>query len=70
HNIWVFDLPVITTICGWGMTLKSVSYICIANQAEKMIPVGENAHRKYVYGGIIMLPITLLLIYQAFFRLH
>ena len=26
HNVWVFDAPVIITISGWGMTIKSLIY--------------------------------------------
>lgn len=68
HNIWVLDVPVITTICGWGMMLKSVSYVLIPGQAERMIPEDERAHRKYFWGGAFIIPLSLLLIYSSFFR--
>ena len=68
HNIWVFDLPVIVTICGWGMTLKSASYALIPGQAERMIPMGANAHRKYASAGFVALAIGGLLLYHSFFR--
>ena len=68
HNIWVFDLPVIVTVCGWGMTLKSMTYALIPGQAERMIPAGANAHRKYAAGGCVALAIGALLLYHSFFR--
>ena len=68
HNIWVLDLPVIVTVCGWGMTLKSTSYALFPGQAERMIPSGANAHRKYRAGGFVALAIGALLLYHSFFR--
>lgn len=68
HNIWVLDLPVIVTVCGWGMTLKSASYALVPGQAERMIPSGANAHLKYRAGGFVALAIGALLLYHSFFR--
>ena len=68
HNVWVFDLPVIVTVCGWGMTLKSLTYALIPGQAERMIPTGENAPRKYAAAGCVALAIGALLLYHSFFR--
>jgi len=68
HNIWVFDLPVIITICGWGMTLKSLNYMLLTGSAERMIPDDSNAHRKYFWGGLGIIPLSLLLIWDSFFR--
>jgi hypothetical protein len=68
HNIWVLDVPVIITICGWGMTIKSVIYALLPKRAEAVIPEGPNAHRKYALGGALMIPVSLLLIWHSFFR--
>ena len=68
HNIWVLDLPVIVTVCGWGMTLKSMTYALIPGQAERVIPSGANAQRKYRAGGFVALAIGALLLYHSFFR--
>ena len=68
HNIWVWDIPVIITICGWGMTIKSVIYATIPGRAEAVIPEGPNAHRKYAWGGALMIPVSLLLVWHSFFR--
>jgi len=68
HNIWVLDIPVIITICGWGMTIKSVTYAVLPGRAESVIPSGADAHRKYAWGGALMIPVSLLLIWHSFFR--
>ena len=68
HNIWVLDVPVIITICGWGMTIKSVIYALLPGRADAVIPTGANADRKYVWGGALMIPVSLLLIWHSFFR--
>jgi hypothetical protein len=68
HNIWVLDVPVIITICGWGMTIKSIVYAIVPSRAEAVIPTGLNAHRKYAWGGALMIPVSLLLIWHSFFR--
>jgi hypothetical protein len=68
HNIWVLDVPVVVTVCGWGMTFKSASYALFPGQAERMIPSGADAHRKYFAGGFVALAIGALLLYHSFFR--
>lgn len=66
HNVWVLDVPVIITICGWGMMVKSIIYALVPRMAERAIPDGEDAHRKYAAGGACIIPLSLLLIYHSF----
>jgi hypothetical protein len=68
HNIWVLDIPVAITICGWGMTIKSIIYAIIPDRAEAVIPEDSNAHRKYAWAGALMIPVGLVLIWHSFFR--
>jgi hypothetical protein len=68
HNVWVWDVPLILTVCGWGMTFKSILYAFIPQAAERAISEEENAHRKYAAGGAFIIPVSLLLIYHYFFR--
>ncbi len=68
HNIWVFDVPVIITISGWGMIIKSLTYALIPGRAESMIPDGRDAHLKYAWAGACSIPFSLLLIWHSFFR--
>jgi hypothetical protein len=70
HNVWVFDLPVIVTLCGWGMTIKSLSYAVLPGRAERMIPAGANAHRLYAAGGYFGIALSSLLLYHYYFRVH
>jgi hypothetical protein len=69
HNIWVWDVPVIVTICGWGMTIKSVSYAVLPGQADRMIPTREGAHRLYAVGGYFGIALSALLLYHYFVRM-
>ncbi len=68
HNLWTWDIPIIITICGWGMTIKSIIYALVPGRAEAVIPEGPNAHRKYVWGAALMIPLSLLLLWHSFFR--
>ena len=68
HNVWVWDAPVIITISGWGMTIKSLLYAFVPRMAERAIPDEANAYRKYALGGAFIIPVSLLLIYYSFFR--
>jgi hypothetical protein len=68
HNVWVWDVPVIITISGWGMTIKSLLYAFVPRMAERAIPEEESAYRKYAIGGALIIPVSLLLVYHSFFR--
>jgi hypothetical protein len=70
HNVWVWDVPVIITICGWGMTIKSLSYALLPGRADRMIPEGANAHRLYAAGGYFGIAVSALLLYHYYFRGH
>jgi hypothetical protein len=68
HNIWVADLPLIITIFGWGMTIKSVTYAIFPGRADAVIPEGANTHRNYAWAGAGMIPVSLVLIWDSFCR--
>jgi hypothetical protein len=70
HNIWVADLRLIITIFGWGMTIKSVTYAIFPGRADAVILEGANTHRYYGWTGAGMIPISLVLIWDSFFRAH
>ena len=61
-------MPVIVTLGGWGMTLKSVSYAVMPGRADRMIPEGEHAHRLYAAGGYFIIAVSTLLLYHYYFR--
>ena len=68
HNVWVWDLPVLLTVCGWGMTLKSVNYMVNPRIADRMIDGPGASPRSYVIGGIFALILGGALGYQSFIR--
>jgi hypothetical protein len=68
HNVWVADIRLIITLCGWGMTIKSITYLIFPGRADAVIPEGENTHRNYAWAGAGMIPISLALIWHSFFR--
>ena len=37
HNIWHWDWRLFLTIAGWGMTIKSTSYLLIPEVADRML---------------------------------
>jgi hypothetical protein len=70
HNVWVWDIPVITTVCGWGMTIKSISYAVLPGRAEQMIATRAGAHRLYAVGGYFAIALSALLLYHYFVRVR
>lgn len=68
HNVWVWDLPVLLTVAGWGMTLKSVNYMLNPKFADRMIEGPGASPRGYIAGGFILLILGGALGYQGFFR--
>ncbi len=68
HNVWAWDWAVVFTICGWGMTIKSVKYLLYPKLADRMIDGPGSKPRAYVAGGVIMLFIGAAMVYVAFIR--
>ena len=64
HNKWVFDLPVIITILGWGMTLKGIAYALFPKKAETLITENSKAYA----AAWPLIPLGLLMIWDSFFR--
>jgi hypothetical protein len=44
HNIWVLDFPVIITVCGWGMVVKSCAYLLISGCIKMITPDTEKIY--------------------------
>ena len=68
HNLWVMDWPLIITLSGWGMTVKSVIYLLAPRLPSKMI---ERATRpeisawKFRVAGAVMAVFGVILTWQA-----
>src|SRR5262245_66586666 len=45
HNRWVWDWPVLVTIAGWGMTVKSIVYMIVPGVAGRM-PANDERREK------------------------
>jgi hypothetical protein len=67
HNEWS-GVPVILTVAGWGMTLKSVVYLLAPEKAERVIPDEGPGVRKFVAVGIAIAVAGALLAWHAFLR--
>jgi uncharacterized protein YjeT (DUF2065 family) len=37
HNVWKWDWPVLLTIAGWGMTIKSAAYLLVPGLADRAL---------------------------------
>jgi hypothetical protein len=64
HNIWVLDWPVVITIFGWGMVIKSVLLLVAPPTAKMMADwwaVGADTIR---LGGIAATLLGAILVYQ------
>ena len=70
HNVWAWDLSVIFTVFGWGMTFKSVNYFLNPKIADRMIRGPGASPKSYFAAGAIMLVLAALMTYQAFFLLR
>jgi hypothetical protein len=67
HNVWAWDLSVVLTVAGWGMSLKSANYLLNPKVADRMIDGPGSSPKSYVAGGAIGLAIGCVLAYQGFF---
>ena len=67
HNIWVLDIPVIITVYGWGMVIKSCSYLLFPRSIEMITPKSETHLRYASIGvGILMIIMGLILVVDTF----
>lgn len=69
HNVWVFDVPVLVTIFGWMMTLKSIAYLVYPASFKAVSPDRhETFHRGFRWIGAAMTVLGAVLVYDGFFR--
>jgi hypothetical protein len=69
HNQWAWDWPVLVTIAGWGMTVKSVLYMLVPGVSERMLAKADRWERGFsvfrVVGLLGAVPCAVLT-WQAF----
>lgn len=68
HNVWVRDIQVVVTIAGWGMVVKSATYVLIRGRADRMIPDGPRAVAMYRWGGALGGILGAVLMYDSLRR--
>jgi len=67
HNVWAWDVAVITTVAGWIMTLKSVVYLLIPQTLRRVAP-RDFRGRKFTGIGAVMSGLGVWMVYGAFLR--
>jgi hypothetical protein len=67
HNLWAWDVAVVTTVAGWIMTLKSVVYLLYPGALRKIAPQDYRG-RKFAAVGAVMTPLGIWMVYGAFLR--
>jgi hypothetical protein len=68
HNVWVAGVPVVLTIAGWGMVIKSVTYLMIRHRTDRMIPDGLHSVAMYRWGGALGVILGALVLYDSIHR--
>ena len=68
HNVWVWGIPVVVTLAGWGMILKSVVYLLLPRALSRVMPTGNRMERAFRIGGALGMVLGALLIYDWFLR--
>jgi hypothetical protein len=68
HNIWVWDLPVIVTLAGWLMIVKSLAYLFFPRAQSVVMPDGTRMERGFRIAGAVAIVLGALLVYDSFYR--
>jgi hypothetical protein len=68
HNIWTWELPVIVTLTGWLMTLKSIAYLLFPRALALVMPTDARMQRGFRIAGAAMILLGTLLAYDSFYQ--
>ena len=68
HNIWVWGLPVIVTLIGWAMIVKSLLYLLIPRAVLLMIRDCQRSPRAFKIAGVAGILLGALLVYESFYK--
>jgi hypothetical protein len=69
HNVWVWDIPVVVTLAGWVMVLKSVVYLLLPRSLTRVMPTGDRMVRGFRIAGALAILLGVVLIYDSFYRM-
>ncbi len=65
HNVWVWDVPLITTLLGWGYLVKSTVYLLWPNAVRNVMPRPERAGKTLLGVGMGMALLGALMTWDA-----
>ncbi|HVZ93282.1 MAG TPA: hypothetical protein VG797_02115 [Phycisphaerales bacterium] len=68
HNIWVPHFPVVTTIIGWGMSIKGALYLLIPGLPARVAGKLMNPATMMI-GGLIAIVLGVVILIGAYFLL-
>ena len=66
HNIWVVGLPVIVTLTGWAMIVKSLLYLFLPRAVFLVTPDARRMPRGFRIAGATAILLGVLLCYESF----
>lgn len=64
HNVWVWDIPVIVTLAGWIMILKSAVYLLFPRALPRVMPGDARMVNAFRMAGAVSILLGALLIYD------
>ena len=53
HNVWVWGIPVVVTLAGWVMVLKSVVYLLLPRALSRVMPTEERMEGAFRMAGAL-----------------
>lgn len=68
HNKWEWGWPLVLTIGGWAMTIKSAVYLLVPSVTDRFLAGPAKSPASYRIGGLIMLAFGSILTWQAYFE--
>ena len=69
HNVWTWDWPLVLTIAGWGMTIKSAAYLLVPGFADRALSKKmATTPRSFQIVGAPMVVIGAILTWHAWMR--
>ena len=68
HNVWVWDIPVIVTLAGWVMVMKSVVYLWFPRALSRVMPSDQRMEKAFRIAGVLSIFLGALLVYESFYR--
>lgn len=66
HNVWVWGMPLVVTLAGWVMVLKSVAYLLYPRALSRVMPTEARMERAFRVAGAVSILSGALLTYDSF----